>query len=156
VSQLSLQCLLLTSLFLGGVARADLYRWVDPDTGSVKYSSYPPPWYGDEAKQRGAPKVERIPAGSDRTAKPEAAAGGPQDAARNFEVPEAQRKAMLQQMPAIAARGGTAGGVPALQKQLEAFAAVSEQLDKLNPEGAVARRVEAEAVLQKLIKGQVR
>jgi hypothetical protein len=151
-----LQFLLLTFLFLGGVAHADLYRWVDPDTGSVKYSSYPPPWYGDEAMQRRAPKVERIPTGRDSPARPEAAAGGTQDTARSYEVLEAQRKAMLQQMPAIAARGGSERGVPALQKQLEAFAALSEQIDKLNPEGAAARRVEAEAVLQKLIKGQLR
>ena len=41
-------------------AAADLYRWVDPETGSVKFSSYPPPWYGDEAKQRRAPTVEVI------------------------------------------------------------------------------------------------
>jgi hypothetical protein len=156
VSRLSLQFLLLTFLFFGGGAHADLYRWVDPETGSVKYSSYPPPWYGDEAKQRRAPKVERIPAGTDPTARTDAAAGGPQDAARNFEVLEAQRKAMLQQMPAIAERGGSVRGVPALQKQLEVFGAVSEQLDKLNPEGAAARRAEAEAVLQKLIKGQLR
>lgn len=42
-------------------AAADLYRWVDPDTGSVKFSSYPPPWYGDPAMERRAPKVEVIP-----------------------------------------------------------------------------------------------
>ena len=41
---------------------ADLYRWVDPETGSVKFSSYPPPWHGDAAKERRAPKVEVIPA----------------------------------------------------------------------------------------------
>lgn len=45
-------------------ATADLYRWVDPETGSVKFSSYPPPWYGDEAREKGAPKVEHIPARS--------------------------------------------------------------------------------------------
>jgi hypothetical protein len=151
-----LRFLLLTCLFLGGVAHADLYRWVDPDSGSVKYSSYPPPWYGDEAMQRRAPKVERIPARSDSPVRPDAPPGGAQDAARSYEVLEARRKAMLQQMPAIAARGGTERGVPALQKQLEAFAALSDQIDKLNPEGAAARRAEAEAVLQKLIKGQLR
>jgi hypothetical protein len=52
-------------------AAADLYRWVDPETGSVKFSSYPPPWYGDAAKQRRAPKVDLIPAGRDAVAKPE-------------------------------------------------------------------------------------
>jgi len=41
-------------------AAADLYRWVDPESGSVKFSSYPPPWFGDAAKQGRAPKVEVI------------------------------------------------------------------------------------------------
>jgi len=45
-----------------GLAAADLYRWVDPQTGSVKFSSYPPPWFGDPAQARRAPKVEVIPA----------------------------------------------------------------------------------------------
>lgn len=44
-----------------GPAAADLYRWVEPESGSIKFSSYPPPWYGDPAKQRRAPKVEVIP-----------------------------------------------------------------------------------------------
>lgn len=44
-----------------GPAAADLYRWVDPESGSVKFSSYPPLWYGDPAKERRAPKVEVIP-----------------------------------------------------------------------------------------------
>ena len=61
-----------------GAAAADLYRWVDPESGSVKYSSYPPPWYGDEAKQRRAPKVELIPAGRDAVANPETP-GRPQE-----------------------------------------------------------------------------
>ncbi len=44
-----------------GPAAADLYRWVEPESGSIKFSSYPPPWYGDPVKQRRAPKVEVIP-----------------------------------------------------------------------------------------------
>jgi len=44
-----------------GPAAADLYRWVDPETGSIKFSSYPPPWHGDPAQERRAPKVEVIP-----------------------------------------------------------------------------------------------
>ena len=44
-----------------GAAAADLYRWIDPESGSVKFSSYPPPWYGDPAKERRAPKVQVIP-----------------------------------------------------------------------------------------------
>jgi uncharacterized protein DUF4124 len=134
-------------------AQADLYRWVDPETGSVKFSSYPPPWYGDEGKQRSGPKVERIPSGHDPVARPDAAAGGAPDPARSYEALEAQRKALLQQMPGAAPRGAPERGVPALQKQLEALSTLSQQIDKLNPEGADKRRTEAEAVLQKLIKG---
>jgi len=137
-----------------GNAQADLYRWVDPETGSVKFSTYPPPWYSDDAQKGRGPKVERIPTGRDTTARPDvAAAGTTQDAGKSYDALEAQRKAMLQQLPAVAVRGGSDRGVPALQKQLEAFAALSEQIDKLHPEGAAARRAEAEAVLQKLIKG---
>lgn len=51
-------------------ASADLYRWVDPDTGSTKYSSYPPPWFGDPARERRAPKVEVIPTLAPAAAKP--------------------------------------------------------------------------------------
>ena len=47
-------------------AAADLYRWVDPETGSVKFSSYPPPWYDKAPAARRTPKVELIP--STRTA----------------------------------------------------------------------------------------
>ena len=43
-----------------GSAAADLYRWVDPETGSVKFSNSPPPWFNDAAKQGRAPKVEVI------------------------------------------------------------------------------------------------
>ena len=47
-------CLLLAAF----PAYADLYRWVDPQSGSVKFSSLPPPWYGDAGRQAGAPAVE--------------------------------------------------------------------------------------------------
>ena len=49
----------LISLWLAP-AQADLYRWVDPQTGAVKFSSYPPPWFNDPAQQGRAPKVEVI------------------------------------------------------------------------------------------------
>jgi hypothetical protein len=53
---------LMAALFWAATAAADLYRWVDPETGSVKFSSYPPPWYGDERREKSSPKVEHIPA----------------------------------------------------------------------------------------------
>ncbi len=53
---------LMAALLWATSAAADLYRWVDPETGSVKFSSYPPPWYGDERLEQRSPKVEHIPA----------------------------------------------------------------------------------------------
>ena len=59
-------------------AHADLYRWVERETGAVKFSSSPPPWYGDPEKERGAPAVEVIPyRGSPAPAKPAAVPAKP-------------------------------------------------------------------------------
>jgi hypothetical protein len=77
---------LIAILLCSGHAAADLYRWVDPETGSVKYSSYPPPWYGDEAQERRAPKVEVIPSRSDPVMKPETP-GRPLEGARKDAAP---------------------------------------------------------------------
>jgi hypothetical protein len=133
-------------------AHADLYRWVDPETGSVKFSSYPPPWYGDESKQRLAPKVEHIPArGPGASARVEPAPDAPRDAATSLDALERQRRAAMERINASSGRPGAD-----TQKQLESLAAVIEQLDKINPEGAPARRAETEAMLQKLIQGAQR
>jgi hypothetical protein len=130
-------------------AAADLYRWVDPETGSVKFSSYPPPWYGDESQQRRAPKVEHIPVrGSGAGARIEPEPNAPRESAPSLDSLERQRKATMEQINAST-------GLPGAdtQKQLESLAAVIEQLNKVNPEGAAVRRAETEALLQKLLKG---
>ena len=95
-------------------AAADLYRWVDPETGSVKFSSYPPPWFGDAAKEARAPKVEVIPAGGPAPAiegtapdtnappKPLPEAGTkPQAPAKSSQ--EDRRKLLLKQIAALGA-----------------------------------------------------
>jgi len=147
--------LLIVFLFRTGSVAADLYRWVDPETGSVKFSNYPPPWYDDPAQARRAPRVEHIPAGHDAVARP-AAAGRPNEDTRRMEVLEAQRKAMLQQLAKLAPQSGTERGAQALQKQLEAYAALSGQMDKLDPEGAGARRGEMQMLIDKVMKGESR
>jgi hypothetical protein len=138
-------------------ASGQLYRWVDPETGSVKFSSYPPPWYNDAAKQRRAPRVERIPAGKAPAQKLEEGdemqrPATPAQAGKVPEELESRRKSMLQQAPAIAAQAGADRG-QALVKHLEAFAALSEEIDKLDPQGAAARRLEAQALFEKIARG---
>ena len=78
-----------------GPAAADLYRWVDPESGSIKFSSYPPPWFGDPAQERRAPKVEVIPERSSAPSsgsKPEVEAK-PKPAAKPAARPEARPEA---------------------------------------------------------------
>jgi hypothetical protein len=142
---------LVSSAAWSPAALADLYRWVDPETGSVKFSSYPPPWYGDEAKQRRAPKVEVIPARSDRAVGSEAASAA-QEGAKRMEALEAQRKVLLQQL----SKPGAERGNQALQKQLEAYAALTEQMDKLDPMGATTRRGEMQVLIDRIMKGETR
>jgi hypothetical protein len=50
--------LLLAALALP--AHADLYRWVDPETGSIKFSNSPPAWTSERARER-EPEVQLIP-----------------------------------------------------------------------------------------------
>lgn len=52
--------LVLAGLLLPAIAQADMYRWIDRETGSVKFSNTPPPWFGDPEKERKNPRVEVI------------------------------------------------------------------------------------------------
>ena len=38
-----MRLLVLLACLLPGAALADLYRWIDPESGSVRYSNFPPP-----------------------------------------------------------------------------------------------------------------
>lgn len=161
-------------------AAADLYRWVDPETGSVKFSSYPPPWYGDAAKERRAPKVIVIPAGKEPpplkddepAPRPEAAAartetapapsavrpeGAPQPAlggpppANETSSLAAERREILQTLLRMAAQPDLQRAAPAFRRQLDSFQALSAELDRRDPLGAAARKFEVQPLLDKLI-----
>lgn len=151
---------------IAGAAAADLYRWVDPETGSVKYSSYPPPWYGDPRLERRAPKVEVIPsratlggaavatgdAATSASATSGAATAVPSaaTAAESVAALEARRRQALEALRLAAAGPPGAPPSPELAKRMEAYAALLAELDRLDPQGAAARRAETQAVLQAL------
>jgi len=144
---------ILALVFWAGAACADLYRWVDPETGAVKFSNYPPPWYGNEDKQRGAPRVERIPERA-RPALPETEAPAPKvspaaakQATAALGPLEARRKELLSQVAASISNPAQA------QKLLEEYALLLAEMNQKDPKGAAARRVDAEAALEKLTKG---
>jgi hypothetical protein len=68
--------LLLLVLLLAAPAHADLYRWVDPDTGSIRYSNLPPVWAGEAPGAR-TPEVVVIPSPRAQPAAPEVPTDAP-------------------------------------------------------------------------------
>jgi hypothetical protein len=144
---------------LSATAWADLYRWVDPETGSVRYSSYPPPWYGDPDKERRAPRVEHIPGGYGAPpAPPEAEEPGksgaplPSPGTPGFLLSslEARRKALLQLIASLPQREDFARSGAGFQQHVQAYQAVTAEMDRLDPKGAAARRAEAQPLIDKL------
>ena len=140
-----MRVLLAATLLVPQFAAADLYRWVDPQSGSVKFSSAPPPWYETE---RG-PKVERIPyqgpparsAGADKPV-----TGG------SFAALEARWRESLRSLAATLAKGDPGAPTEAAKQQLEAFQTISAELDRLDPGGRDRRRSEQLGLLQKAQK----
>lgn len=148
--------LLLVLSACGSAAQAQLYRWIDPESGSTKFSSYPPPWLGDPARERRAPKVEVIPPGKPAppqrgdldlpppalTASPAAAPADPAAA----ELAARFRLALTELSSQLVRSGGNIS--PELQKRVDEFTALSEKLDRADPAGATARQAEMQAAMQ--------
>jgi hypothetical protein len=129
------------------LAAAELYRWIDPETGSVKFSSYPPPWYGDPALEKRAPKVERIPEGKPAASEPVATPASP------LEALEERRKRVLQQFAAPPGAQDAQRVEGSLKQNLDTYAAIVVEMDKLDPQGAERRRTEAQRLLEKVVAG---
>jgi hypothetical protein len=129
-------------------AHADLYRWIDRQTGSVKFSNTPPPWYGDPEKQRNAPAVELIPyRASAAPVKPAVNEGAA--LARALAVLEGRWAELNRFFAALPATAdfSRAGG---LRRQLETYVALSAELDRLDPAGAARRRAQDAGILERL------
>jgi len=129
--------LLLTAL----PARADLYRWIDPETGAIKYSSYPPPWVGDAERERRLPPVEVLrytPQGTARTPEGDKA----------IAPLEERRRRLLQELLALPERKDRRPDE--LQRQLQAYQQLGYELDRLDPKGAAARKAEDYEVMERV------
>lgn len=115
----------LAVLLLCSLAYADLYRWVDPETGSVKLSSTPPPWYD----RGGGPQVEVIPY-SGPGAKPAAESAG---------SPQARWRELL-----------LAVSLQPTKEGLQALATLTAELDRADPAGAAQRKSELTSLVARL------
>ena len=123
----------LAFLLLCSSAHADLYRWVDPESGSVKLSNSPPPWY-----ERGAgPAVELIPYAAPR-ARP--AAADP------FAPPSvgALQARWREELLAFSSQP--------TRERLQSLALLNAELDKADPAGARRRQDEVAGILRRAQK----
>ena len=144
--------LLLAALAAPLPAAADLYRWVDPQSGSVKFSSVPPDWYGDPLREGIAPRVEVLRyQGAAAALPPGAAAGKPP--ANPLSAMEERWRSMLQFLIGMPQRADFDRAGQGLQQHMQAFEAVRAELDRQDPNGAARRRAEEIGVFERLKKG---
>ena len=137
-----LLALLLSAPF---AVHADLYRWVDRETGSVKFSNTPPPWYGDEQKQRGAPAVEVVPyrgPGPRPAPKPTPATEGAAAAARAIAAMEARWLELVRFFASLPPSTDFDRAGPNIKPQLDAYQNLTAELERLDPAGAQRRRAQ--------------
>ena len=133
-------------------AHADLYRWVEPQTGSVKFSSYPPPWFGDQARELNAPATEVIVYHAPGAPKP-AAPVKPSAAASVLAALETRLAGLTQFFSALPSNQDFSRAGSGIQQQLEAYQALSAELDRLDPAGAARRRAQEVGVMETLRRG---
>ena len=121
----------LAFLLLCSAAHADLYRWVDPESGSVKLSNTPPPWY----ERGGGPAVERIPFTTPGARQPAADPLAPTPVGL---LQARWREALL----AVSSQPTKEG--------IQALALLTAELDKADPAGARRRQEEVASILRKV------
>jgi hypothetical protein len=129
----AVKLLLMPLLAATTLAYADLYRWVDPESGSVKLSNAPPPWY----ERGGGPAVERIPY-SAPSARP--AVADPLAPAPVTVLQARWREALL----AVSSQP--------TKESMQALALVTAELDKADPAGARRRQDEVASILRRAHK----
>jgi hypothetical protein len=133
--------LFLALLLASFAARADLYRWIDRESGSVKYSNAPPPWYGDPDKERNAPAVEILRYKTPAKPVPEISAN-----ARTIAGLEARRAELVRFLATIPP--ATDVDKAGIRRQLDDYQALSAELDRLDPAGATRRRAQQPPIVE--------
>jgi hypothetical protein len=148
-----MRILLLLATLTAVPAHAELYRWVDPQTGSVKFSSYPPPWFGDQARELHAPATEVIVYQAPGTPRPAAAPAKPSAAASILSALESRLAGLRQFFSTLPSNADFSRAGSGIQQQIEAYQAVSAELDRLDPAGAARRRAQEVGVMETLRRG---
>ena len=137
---------LLLLLCFAAPAHADLYRWIDPETGSVKLSSVPPSDAGVNAEV----VSYRAPAAPKPAAT--AAVSKSSTAGNSIQVLETRWSEIMKQLTGLTPQDFQRGG-EGLKQHIEAYEAVRVELDRLDPAGAARRNAESTSVFDRLRRG---
>ena len=142
--------LLAALLFVALPAHADLYRWIDPETGSIKFSNLPP----SDASIKAEVIPSRVPAPPPAPAKPKPVAEPSAAAAGAGPVAalEGRWSELLTQLTGVAPSDFNKGA-EGLRQHMEAYEAVRVELDRLDPSGAARRKRESTSMLDRLKQG---
>jgi hypothetical protein len=135
-------------------AHADIYRWVDRQTGSVKFSNMPPPWYGDAEKEKNAPAVEVLRYRTPGTPpKPTAESEGAAAMARALAALEARWLELNRFFASLPTTTDFSRAGEGLRQHIDTYQAVSAELDRLDPAGAARRRAQDATIPQTIRSG---
>ena len=147
-----MRVLLLAMALTALPAHADLYRWVDRESGSVKFSNSPPSWFGDPEKERTEPAVEVIRAKP--AAKPQAAyRQKPAATPSVLSALEARWASLMQFFAALPATTDFSRAGAGIQQHIEAYQALSAELDRLDPAGAQRRHAQEAGIFETMRRG---
>ena len=133
--------------FLAASAHADLYRWVDPATGSVTYSNVPPA--DPNVRPQVVPNTGPVP--------PKAPA--PPPLAKPLPAPTASVSALQAEFDALYAQ---LASIPpesyrnaneALRRQMQTYEGLRSQLDEIDPAGASRRAAATLALAERVRQG---
>lgn len=132
-------------LFLAASAHADLYRWVDPATGTVTYSNVPP------ADPRVSPQVVPYTGPLPPKAPPPLPIAKP---APTASVPalETEFNALYAQLASVPPEEFRKAS-EALRRQMQTYEALRSQLDELDPAGAPRRAAASLALAERVRQG---
>lgn len=138
-----MRALALLAAWIALPAHADLYRWIDPESGSVKLSTMPPtdPAIGAQIVPFKAPAAPKPPAAV-VVSKPSPPTG-------SVEALQVRWSELLTRLSGASPQDFSRGG-EGVRQQIQAYEAVRIELDRLDPAGAARRRAEAASVFEKL------
>ena len=146
--------LLLAAALLALPVEADMYRWIDRETGSVKFSNTPPPWFGDPEKERQNPRVEVIKyRGPAEKPKPAPAPQGAGAEGRTVATLEARWLELARFFASLPPGADLQRTDPNIRQQAQAYQALSAELDRLDPGGTARRRSQEAAVIESVRRG---